>query len=77
MANRKIIHMTVEKTDTGFSAYSDGDSIHTTGKTIPELINNAFETAKLCFKGTDLKLTINDIKFEMDVQQFSKHNQKR
>lgn len=65
--------MTVEKTDTGFSAYSDKNSIYTTGKTIPELINNAFEAAELCFEDEDVKLMHSDIKYEIDLQQFFKY----
>ena len=55
MAKKSKIIMTVEKTDTGFSAYSDDHSIYTTGKTIPELINNAFEAMP---DGGRLTLTI-------------------
>ncbi len=67
--NKPII-MTVEKTDTGFSACSDVFSIYTTGKTIPELINNAFEAAELCFEDKDVQLAHSDINFEVDFQQF-------
>ena len=70
MKKHKKIIMTVEKTNTGFSAYSGNYSIYTTGKTIPELINNAFEAAELCFEGQDVKLTHGDIKYEIDFQQF-------
>ncbi len=45
MAKKKKITMTVEKTNTGFSVYPEKDLIFATGKSIPELINNAFETA--------------------------------
>lgn len=64
--------MTVEKTDTGFSVYSNRESIFTTGNTIPELINNAYEAAELYFE-VDVKLERNDIKFEIDLQQFFKY----
>ena len=70
MARQKKIIMTVEKTDTGFSAYSDNYSIFTTGRTIPELINNAFEAAELCFEGENIEVKHSDIKFEIDFQQF-------
>lgn len=73
MGKNKKIKMTVEKTNTGFSAYSDKDSIFTTGRTIPELINNAFEAAELYFEGEDIKLDHSDIKFEIDLQQFFKY----
>lgn len=66
----KKILMTVEKTKTGFSAYSDNYSIFTTGKTIPELINNAFEAAELFFEDLEFELKHKDIKFEIDFQQF-------
>lgn len=66
----KKIMMTVEKTDTGFSAFSDKYSIYTTGRTIPELINNAFEAAELCLEDEKVQLTHSDIKFEIDFQQF-------
>ena len=69
MAKKKII-MTVEKTDTGFSAYSETYPIFTTGRTIPELINNAFEAAELFFEGSATNLNRSDIKFEIDFQQF-------
>lgn len=62
--------MTVETTDTGFSAYSDNLPIFTTGKTIPELIRNAFEAAQLHFAGQDVALSHEDMKFEIDFQQF-------
>lgn len=65
--------MTVEKTDTGFSAYSDNHPIFTTGKSITELISNAFEATELHFEGQDVKLTRGDIKFEIDFQQFFQH----
>ena len=71
MAKKKII-MTVEKTDTGFSAYAEDYPIFTTGKSVPELINNAYEAAELYFEEEDEKLGPNDIRFEVDFQQFFK-----
>ncbi len=62
--------MMVEKTDSGFSAYADNYPIYTTGKTIPELINNAFEAAELYFESDNIQLSHRDIKFEVDFQQF-------
>jgi predicted RNase H-like HicB family nuclease len=45
----KKIKMIVEKTGTGFSAYSEEYPIFTTGRTIPELIDNALEAVQLNF----------------------------
>jgi predicted RNase H-like HicB family nuclease len=70
MTKKRKIKMIVEKTDTGFSAFSDNKPIFTTGKTITELMGNAFEAAQLHFEEKDIKLTHEDIKFEIDFQQF-------
>jgi predicted RNase H-like HicB family nuclease len=68
---KKKITLIVEKTDTGFSAYSDGHPVFTTGKTIPELIDNAFEACSLYFEEEkELSLTHENIKFEIDFKQF-------
>jgi len=65
--------MTVEKTETGFSAFATDYPIFTTGRSIPELMNNAFESASLYFEDDDLDLKYDDIKFEIDFQQFFKY----
>ena len=72
MAKKKII-MTVEKTDTGFSAYSEDYPIFTTGQSIPELINSAYEATEFYFEEEEVKVEPNDIKFEIDFQQFFKY----
>lgn len=70
MAKKKII-MTVEKTDTGFSAYAVDYSIFTTGKSIPELINSAYEATEFYFENEKVKP--NGIRFEIDFKQFFKY----
>lgn len=72
MANRKI-KLTVEKTSTGFSAFSEEYPIFTTGNSIPELINNAYEATALYFEDEHVKIATNDIKFEIDFKQFFKY----
>ena len=62
--------MIVEKTDTGFSAFSDTNPIYTTGRTIPELINNALEATKLCFEDEEITINQDNLKFEIDFKQF-------
>ena len=69
----KKIKMIVEKTDTGFSAYSSDHLIFTTGKSVSELISNAYEAAELYFEEEAVKLNPNDILFEVDFQQFFEH----
>ncbi len=72
MAKKKII-LTVEKTDTGFSAYAKDYPIFTTGKSIPELINSAYEATEFYFEDEKVKADANDIQFEIDFKQFFKY----
>ncbi len=72
MAKKKIL-MTVEKTKTGFSAYAVDYSIFTTGQSVPELINNAYEATELFFEEEKVKVNPNDIKFEIAFKQFFKY----
>ncbi len=67
--NRKI-NMIVEKTDTGFSAFSDNYPVFTTGRTIPELFDNTLEAANLYFEDEELLITQENIKYEIDFKQF-------
>lgn len=70
--NRTIV-MIVEKTNTGFSAFSDNFPIFTTGKSIPELISNAYESVGFYFEEEQILIDQNDIKFEIDFKQFFKY----
>ena len=72
MAKKRIIKMTVEKTDTGFSAFSEDYPIFTTGKSIAELINNSYEATELHFEEEISKIGNNEIRFEIDFKQFFK-----
>ncbi|MBI1286195.1 MAG: XRE family transcriptional regulator [Flavobacteriales bacterium] len=69
MAKKKITFV-VEKTDTGFSAYADAQSVFTTGRTIPELMNNALEAVQLYFEDEIVVIKHEDLRFEFDFQQF-------
>lgn len=67
---RKKIKMIVEKTDTGFSAFSEEYPIYTTGKTVTELMNNALEAVTLHFEEENMSVTQENLKFEIDFKQF-------
>lgn len=69
---KKKIKIIVEKTETGFSAYSEEYSIFTTGRTIPELISNACEATQLYFE-EEYKITYENLKFEIDFAQFFRY----
>lgn len=70
MKTKKKIKLKVEKTSTGFSAFSDNYPVFTTGRTIPELFDNAFEAANLFFEKDNIELTHENVKFEIDFKQF-------
>ena len=70
---KKKITIILEKTDTGFSAYSDTLPIFTTGKTIPEVVENAFEAANLYYEEDDISVTHDNLNFEIDFKQFFKY----
>lgn len=65
--------MTVEKTSTGFSAFSQDYPIFTTGNSIPELINNTYEATELHFEDEKVKIESSDVRFEIDFNQFFKY----
>lgn len=67
---KKKISIIVEKTDTGFSAYCNDYPIFTTGRTIPELIDNTFEAANLYFEDDNTEIKHDNLKFEIDFKQF-------
>jgi predicted RNase H-like HicB family nuclease len=69
-ATKKKISMIVEKTDTGFSAFSSDYPIFTTGRTITELIDNAYEAVNLCFEDDKILIPSKNLKFEIDFKQF-------
>lgn len=72
MAKKKIL-MTVEKTNTGFSAFAVDYPIFTTGQSVAELINNAYEATEVYFEEEKIKVNPNDIRFEIDFKQFFKY----
>lgn len=66
---KKKIKIIVEKTETGFSAYSNELPIFTTSRTVPELINNAYEASQLYFEN-EFEISHDNLKFEIDFEQF-------
>jgi len=73
MRTKKIILIIVEKTDTGFSAYGRDYPIFTTGRSIPELINNASEATGLYFRDKNVEVGHENLKFEIDFRQFFRY----
>ena len=69
----KKIKMIVEKTDTGFSAFSEEYPIFTTGSTISELMDHAYEAATLYFEEDKVQIAQEKLKFEIDFKQFFRY----
>ena len=67
---KKKIKMVVEKTETGFSAFSEEYPVYTTGRTITELIDNAYEASNLYFEDQNIQISHENLKFEIDFKQF-------
>ena len=66
----KNIKITVEKTVSGFSAFCNDYPVVTTGKTVPELVDNAMEAFNLYFDAEGLEFTHDNLSFEIDFKQF-------
>lgn len=73
MRIRKPIVFTIEKTDSGFSAFSESYPIYTTGSSISDLAENALEASSLFFEDQKHNLTHEEIKFKIDWKQFFKY----
>jgi len=72
-ASKKKIKIIVERTNTGFSAYAEDYPVFTTGRTVPELTENALEAANLYFEEEGITPNHNNLKFEIDFEQFFQH----
>ena len=68
MAIKKKILVIIEKTDTGFSAYSEDYPVFTTGESMNELLENTNEAFTLYFE--DKKNYTHQIYYEIDFKQF-------
>ncbi len=68
MVTKKKIVFIIEKTDTGFSAYSEVYPIYTTGVSVNELLENTNEAFTLYFE--DKNQGTQQIYYEIDFKQF-------
>jgi predicted RNase H-like HicB family nuclease len=68
MAAKKKKVVIIEKTDTGFSAYSEDYPVFTTGVTVNELLENTNEAFTLYFE--DKNQDAQQIYYEIDFKQF-------
>jgi len=71
MVAKKKIVVIIEKTDTGFSAYSENYPVYTTGVSVNELLENTNEAFSLYFE--DKNQDAQQIYFEIDFKQFFRY----
>ena len=67
---KKKIKLVVEKTETGFSAYTEDYPVYTTGQTFSDLHNHAVEAMNLYLIDLGCKVTARNLEFEIDIPQF-------
>jgi hypothetical protein len=66
----KKIEMIVEKTGTGFSAYSTRFPVATVGKDLPDLRKKMVEALNLYFEDGQRTVSAEDLRIILDIPQF-------
>ena len=64
------IEMIVEKTKTGYSAYTEKYAVYTVGSSLEELKENMLEALNLYFEKQGKAIVENDLKISLDLPQF-------
>lgn len=67
---KKKINITVEKTNTGYSAYSDEMNVFSTGTDVAELHYNLIEALNLAYEDLGYEVGADNLKLNLDLQQF-------
>ncbi len=67
---KKKIRLIIEKTDTGFSAYSEAYPVFTTGRLFSDLLHNSVEALNLFMNDQGVQVSEKNIQFEIDLKQF-------
>lgn len=68
-----IINVTVEKTDTGYSAYAENYPVYTTGRTAAELLKNLKEAINFYLEDEGAYINQDNIKLNIDFNLFFQH----
>jgi len=66
----KKITIIVEKTEDGYSAYSENYPVYTVGKNLDELKSNILEALNLYFENSEKTITTDVLKITLDLPQF-------
>ena len=69
----KKIEITVEKTATGYSAFTDEMNVYTTASDINGLYTNLIEALNFSLEEKGIQVTIEDLKLKLDLPQFFRY----
>jgi len=67
---KKKIDITVEKTNTGYAAYSEELSVYSTAKDTSSLYSNLIEALNLYYVDFGYEVSLENLKLNLDLQQF-------
>lgn len=67
---KKKIEVTVEKTNTGYSAYAEHLGVYSTGGNISELYINLLEALNFAYEELGYEVSTDNIKLNLDLKQF-------
>lgn len=67
---RRKIAVTVEKTNTGYSAFADEMDVFSTAENIPLLYNHLLEALNLAFEDEGYVVSVENLKLNLDLKQF-------
>ena len=67
---KKKIEITVEKTKTGYAAYSEDLSVYSTAKDTSALYINLVEALNLYYEDYGYEVSVDNLKLNLDLQQF-------
>lgn len=70
---RKKVYIKVEKTNTGFSAFAEQESVFTTAGSTSELYQNLIDGLNLFYEDKAEYVTKENLKLSFDLQQFFQH----
>jgi predicted RNase H-like HicB family nuclease len=70
---KKGIDVTIEKTDTGYSAFADDLNVFTTAKDIASLHKNLIEGINLYYEEKGIFIEEDNIRLHLDLKQFFRY----
>jgi len=67
---KKKIEVTIEKTSTGYSAYTNDLDVFTTAKNLKLLQVNLLEALNFFYESDGFSISVDNLKLKLDFQQF-------